>query len=76
MILQIIHNKKGLPRQSEEYIGEVVSVRFYDDGLTFSKTNDKGSFIHELNYAIEEDIQEVYLLNNDGKTIKAIRNIS
>jgi len=64
-------------RMDEQYIGEVEEVRFYKESLTFKKNKgetDKG-FVHEINYADEKDIEEIYMLNNDGKTIKAVRNI-
>lgn len=77
MILQITYDKGVSSRQDEQYIGEVEEVRFYETGVTFKKNNsesDKG-FTRNIEYLAENDIESVYLLNNEGKTLKIVRDV-
>jgi len=77
MILQIMYQAEGINDEREEYVGEVEAVRFFADRITFMKgkyTPDRQAQ-HHIEYKTEENITEVYLLNNDGKTIKRVDGI-
>lgn len=80
MILQIdyINDGNDLRRMNSEYIADVEEVRFYDDSLTYkkNKSNIDEGFIHEINYSDEGDIFAIYMLNDEGKTLKMIREIN
>jgi len=69
MILQI--NEVIEEEHVETYIGEVDKAGFVDDRLYYNK---KG-LSHEIDYS-KGDLKQIFLLNENGKTIKGIYGLS
>lgn len=70
MILQINEvTEEG--QDTETYIGEVEKVSFADMFLRYTK-NGLGN---EVDYT-EGDLKQIFLLNNNGKTLKAVYGIA
>ena len=75
MILQInevIHQENEEDNhETETYIGEVEKVSFTDMCLRYTRRNVES----EIDYT-KGDLKQIFLLNNDGKTLKSVYGIA
>lgn len=69
MILQI--NEVVHEDNTETYIGEVEKVSFADMFLRYTRNKAE----YELDYN-DGDLKQIFLLNNNGKTLKAVYGIA
>jgi len=69
MILQI--NEVVHEDNTETYIGEVEKVSFADMFLRYTRNKVE----YELDYN-DGDLKQIFLLNNNGKTLKAVYGIA